>query len=59
MKLGLNADCYGTHSMRHTKANLIYSRTKNIRAVQILLGHSKLVNTIRYLELTRRRSEVV
>jgi integrase len=48
-KLGLNADYYGTHSMRRTKATLIYARTKNIRAVQILLGHSKLDNTIRYL----------
>ncbi|BAJ03351.1 tyrosine-type recombinase/integrase [Shewanella violacea] len=49
VKLGLNADCYGTHTMRRTKATLIYARTKNIRAVQILLGHSKLDNTIRYL----------
>lgn len=49
VKLGLNADYYGTHSMRRTKATLIYAKTKNIRAVQILLGHSKLDNTIRYL----------
>lgn len=49
VKLGLNADYYGTHSMRRTKATLIYARTKNIRAVQILLGHSKLDNTVRYL----------
>ncbi|WP_036798663.1 tyrosine-type recombinase/integrase [Photobacterium marinum] len=48
-KLGLNEDYYGTHSMRRTKATLIYARTKNIRAVQLLLGHSKLDNTIRYL----------
>ena len=48
-KLGLNTDYYGTNSMRRTKATLIYARTKNIRAVQILLGHSKLDNTIRYL----------
>ncbi|ARO99262.1 Tyrosine recombinase XerD [Vibrio alginolyticus] len=47
VKLGLNADYYGTHSMRRTKATLIYARTKNIRAVQVLLGHSKLDNTIR------------
>lgn len=47
--LGLNANCYGTHSMRRTKATLIYAKTKNIRAVQLLLGHSKLDNTIRYL----------
>lgn len=51
LNLGLNADYYGTHSMRRTKATLIYARTKNIhiRVVQILLGHSKLDNTIRYL----------
>ncbi|EDK29174.1 Integrase [Vibrionales bacterium SWAT-3] len=49
VKLGLNADYYGTHSMRRTKATLIYARTKNIRAVQLLLEHSKLDNTIRYL----------
>jgi integrase len=47
--LGLHADYYGTHSMRRTKATLIYAKTKNIRAVQLLLGHSKLDNTIRYL----------
>lgn len=47
--LGLDADAYGTHSMRRTKATLIYARTKNIRAVQLLLGHTKLDNTIRYL----------
>ena len=39
---------YGTHSMRRTKATLIYQRTKNLRAVQ-LLGHTKLESTIRYL----------
>ena len=49
VKLGLNADYYCTHSMRRTKATLIYARTRNIRAVQILLGHPKLDNTIRYL----------
>lgn len=35
--------------MRRTKATLIYKRTKNLRAVQLLLGHSKLVSTVRYL----------
>lgn len=40
---------YGTHSMRRTKATLIYAKTKNIRAVQLLLGHVKLDNTVRYL----------
>ena len=40
---------YGTHSLRRTKATLIYRRTKNIRAVQLLLGHTKLESTVRYL----------
>ena len=40
--LGLDPADYGTHSMRRTKATLIYRRTKNLRAVQLLLGHSKL-----------------
>ena len=40
---------YGTHSMRRTKPTLIYRRTKNLRAVQLLLGHSKLGSTVRYL----------
>jgi len=48
-EIGLDPAEYGTHSMRRTKASLIYRRTKNIRAVQILLGHSKLESTIRYL----------
>ena len=41
-ELGLDPADYGTHSMRRTKATLIYRRTKNLRAVQLLLGHSKL-----------------
>jgi site-specific recombinase XerC len=41
-ELGLDRAEYGTHSMRRTKATLIYRRTKNLRAVQLLLGHSKL-----------------
>jgi site-specific recombinase XerC len=45
---GLNDTAYGTHTMRRTKASLIYRRTKNLRAVQ-LLGHSKLESTVRYL----------
>jgi integrase len=45
----LDADAYGTHTMRRTKASLIYRRTKNLRAVQLLLGHSKLESTVRYL----------
>ncbi|GAB2521435.1 tyrosine-type recombinase/integrase [Lysobacter humi (ex Lee et al. 2017)] len=47
--LGLDRHTYGTHSMRRTKASLIYRRTKNLRAVQILLGHTKLESTVRYL----------
>jgi integrase len=48
-ELGLDRADYGTHSMRRTKATLIYRRTKNLRAVQLLLGHSKLESTVRYL----------
>ncbi len=47
--IGLEPAEYGTHSMRRTKASLIYRRTKNLRAVQILLGHTKMESTIRYL----------
>ena len=48
-QVGLNRACYGTHTLRRTKATLIYRRTKNLRAVQLLLGHSKLESTVRYL----------
>ena len=48
-EIGLDPSAYGTHSLRRTKATLIYRRTKNLRAVQLLLGHSKLESTIRYL----------
>lgn len=48
-RLGLDPADYGTHSIRRTKATLIYRRTKNLRAVQLLLGHSKLESTVRYL----------
>ena len=48
-QIGLNPTDYGTHSLRRTKASLIYKRTKNLRAVQLLLGHSKLESTVRYL----------
>lgn len=48
-ELGLDSPAYATHSMRRTKATLIYRRTKNLRAVQLLLGHSKLESTVRYL----------
>jgi integrase len=47
--VGLNVAEYGTHSMRRTKASLIYKATGNLRAVQILLGHSNIENTVRYL----------
>ncbi|MEO9077893.1 MAG: tyrosine-type recombinase/integrase [Rhodanobacter sp.] len=47
--IGLDVASYGTHTMRRTKATLIYRRTKNLRAVQLLLGHSKLESTVRYL----------
>jgi integrase len=47
--IGLDPSAYGTHTMRRTKATLIYRRTKNLRAVQLLLGHSKLESTVRYL----------
>jgi integrase len=46
---GLDADAYGTHSLRRTKATLLYRKTKNLRAVQLLLGHSSLDSTVRYL----------
>lgn len=47
--IDLYPTAYGTHTMRRTKATLIYKRTKNLRAVQLLLGHSKLESTVRYL----------
>ena len=47
--IGLDPGLYGTHSMRRTKATLIYKRTRNLRAVQLLLGHTKLESTVRYL----------
>ncbi len=46
---GLETHAYGTHTMRHTKVSLIYRRTKNLRAIQILLGHTKIESTVRYL----------
>ena len=47
--IGLDPAAYGTHSLRRTKATLIYRRTKNLRAIQLLLGHTKLESTVRYL----------
>jgi len=48
-QIGLDPAAYGTHSLRRTKASLIYRRTKNLRAVQLLLGRTKLESTVRYL----------
>ena len=48
-QIGLHPADYGTHTLRRTKASLIYRRTKNLRAVQLLLGHNKLESTVRYL----------
>ena len=48
-ELGLDRANYGTHTVRRTKATLIYRRTKNLRVVQLLLGHVKLESTVRYL----------
>ena len=48
-ELGLDTGAYGTHSIRRTKPTMIYRRTNNLRAVQLLLGHTKLESTVRYL----------
>ena len=47
--IGLRRAEYGTHSLRRTKAAMIYRATGNLRAIQILLGHTKIENTVRYL----------
>jgi integrase len=47
--IGLDPCLYGTHSLRRTKATLIYKKTGNLRAVQLLLGHTKVESTVRYL----------
>jgi site-specific recombinase XerC len=46
---GLHREEYGAHSLRRTKASIVYKATGNLRAVQILLGHTKIENTVRYL----------
>ena len=48
-RIGLDPNLFGTHSLRRTKATLIYRRTGNLRAVQLLLGHTKIESTVRYL----------
>jgi integrase len=48
-RVGLDPHLFGTHSLRRTKATLIYRRTGNLRAVQLLLGHTKIESTVRYL----------
>lgn len=47
--IGLRREDFGTHSLRRTKASIIYKATGNLRAIQILLGHTKIENTVRYL----------
>lgn len=47
--IGLDPGSYGTHSLRRTKVALVYRRTGNLRACQLLLGHTKLESTVRYL----------
>ena len=47
--VGLDPKLFGTHSLRRTKATLIYRRTGNLHAVQLLLGHTKVESTVRYL----------
>ena len=49
LPIGLDDKLYGTHSIRRTKPSMIYRKTGNVRAVQILLGHTKLEGTVRYL----------
>ena len=48
-EIGLEPSGYGTHSLRRTKAAEIYRKTGNLRAVQLLLGHTKIDSTVRYL----------
>ena len=47
--IGLDASFYGMHSLRRTKATLIYKKTGNLRVVQLLRGHTKVESTVRYL----------
>jgi len=54
-ELGLDITQYGTHSLRRTKVSLIYEKTKKLRAIQLLQGHSKLQSSIEYLGVEYRR----
>jgi site-specific recombinase XerD len=47
--IGLEPAAYGTHSLRRTKVSILYRKTGNLRACQLLLGHTKLESTVRYL----------
>jgi integrase len=47
--IGLDSGTYGTHSLRRSKVALVYKKTGNLRACQLLLGHRKLESTVRYL----------
>ncbi|QDZ89727.1 tyrosine-type recombinase/integrase [Shewanella decolorationis] len=47
--IGLESSLYGTHTMRRTKVSILYRRDKNLRAIQLLLGHKKIESTVRYL----------
>lgn len=49
--IGLEPAEYGTHSLRRTKVSILYKKTGNLRACQLLLGHTKLENTVRYLRV--------
>lgn len=51
MGIGLRREDYGTHSLRRTKASLIYKRTGKLRAAQILLGRTKIESTVGYLDV--------
>ena len=57
--IGLRRAEYGTHSLRRTKASMIYKATGNLRAVQILLGHTKIENTVRYRATAQERGSSV
>jgi integrase len=55
--IGLDLHVFSTHSLRRTKATLIYRRTGNLRAVQLLLGHTRLESTVRYLGIEVRAEQ--